>query len=68
MTKRKVVQIAAAPYGEATDFGPRLFALCDDGTVWSLGETWRRIQPIPQPPPPPHAEMPTAYRWDDPDD
>ena len=45
---RKLVQIAAASHGTATDMHTRLFGLADDGTVWQLaGEEWLRSPPIP---------------------
>lgn len=49
---RKVIQIAVAPanvtYAEDT-----LYALCDDGSIYSLyifssDDEWRSVQPIPQ--------------------
>ena len=39
--QRKVVQISNAEHDIA--------ALCDDGTIWTLGaEAWRKLPPIPQ--------------------
>jgi hypothetical protein len=48
---RKPIQIAAIP---ATDEGSELlFALCDDGSIWSIQpdqlrpDTWKRLPDIP---------------------
>lgn len=54
---RKVIQIATMP----ESFDPRghgsvtaaLYALCDDGTLWSLGDgsqwnDWMPVKPVPQ--------------------
>ena len=50
MTNRKIIQISAT-----TDRFTRLYALCDDGTLWSQTfgtgheEDWKFISDIPQP-------------------
>lgn len=50
---RKIIQIEVAP--EQDNFFECLYALCDDGTVWSItkpdlsSSEWVQIKPIPQP-------------------
>ncbi len=52
---RKIIQIAIAATPETRDGSEArvLYALCDDGTVWSIDRfeaqrTWRLVEPIPQ--------------------
>lgn len=51
--KRKPVQLAVRPGNE--DWNPVVYALCDDGTIWSLldgvGGGWQELPDIPQPVP-----------------
>lgn len=52
--KRKVVQLAVLTRpSEVRTLGPRvlLYALCDDGTMWTLEDngTWTQIPEVPQP-------------------
>jgi hypothetical protein len=46
--ERKVIQIAATA---GTNAEGELFALCDDGTVWTLtyAGQWHQLPAIPQP-------------------
>lgn len=54
MSERKIVQIAACaiPANEHHDQNWGLYALCNDGTLWSLdgGLRWVELDPIPQVP------------------
>lgn len=47
---RKIIQIAARSDGP--DYGPLLYALCDDGSVWfkipGKDSAWESFPPIPQ--------------------
>jgi hypothetical protein len=48
---RKIVSIAATPDNEEQP--ERLFALCDDGTVWVIATTaknlvWRQLPDVPE--------------------
>jgi hypothetical protein len=51
---RKAIQICPGPDNE-THEGVKLFALCDDGTIWQLTSIddvsfeWLQIETIPQP-------------------
>jgi hypothetical protein len=50
--RRKIIQIEASHTKD--DKNGRLYALCDDGTVWLYmwddgPEEWCRLAPIPQP-------------------
>ncbi len=44
---KKIVQIAAAPFGESGDSADVLYALCEDGALWRLtwheGKRWQRV-------------------------
>lgn len=50
--KRKIIQLV---YGtiqyDTNDVTESLFALCNDGTVWTKtnSETWKQMDEIPQP-------------------
>lgn len=55
MRERKIVQLSQAPvYNDVS-----IFALCDDGTLWTYdfrrienyGTPWKQCMPIPQPAP-----------------
>lgn len=49
---RKPVQLTFAPGDD--NFYPRVYALCDDGSIWCLplkpggDDTWQAVKPIPQ--------------------
>ncbi len=49
---RKIIQIAACgtENTQSTQANLRVYALCDDGTIWSMSETqdWIKEPPIPQ--------------------
>lgn len=52
--KRKIIQVATTP--DTVDFHAALYALCDDGTLWTMSlsgesnetEKWEKIKDIPQ--------------------
>lgn len=49
---RKIVQIATRAGFENPDcsYPPALYAVCDDGSAWVMGESgWKKLQKIPQP-------------------
>jgi hypothetical protein len=52
-TKRKIVQITVVQPDEHGRLGPVLFALCEDGTVWSCcpdkKSSWSQVRPISDP-------------------
>ena len=56
---RKIIQIATA-YAPDAEFGDRVFALCDDGTVWvyrwsrEWPDRWERLARVPQADPDPY--------------
>lgn len=49
---RKPIQLAYASGDD--NFYPRVYALCDDGSIWCLplkpsgGDTWQAVKSIPQ--------------------
>lgn len=50
---RKIIQIAIDPSWEHSGEGAKIYALCDDGTLWSLIDemdkfNWERMKDIPQ--------------------
>ena len=51
-TTRKIIQIAIDPAPDC-DSAPVVYALCNDGTVWSRldipGKKWSQMDDVPQP-------------------
>jgi hypothetical protein len=49
---RQIIQISVAAVVLGDIGHTVLYALCDDGTTWSLvyGEDWKRVRPVPQEP------------------